>query len=98
MNYTQPIVKDYPMSNPITYVAIGVGALWLGSLCIKSAKSPDLQQHMERKHHKGLSRNNVDRQIDERNRVLGGKVPSNPDVPFYSNQNYNRRRRSKNFW
>lgn len=97
MNYTQPMISDFPYDNPVTKIACGVGILWLGYLAIKHAKGTDMEP-IQRKHFKGFSRNHIDKQIDQKNRALGGKVPSNPEVPFYSNQNYNRRRRSKNFW
>ena len=97
MNYTQPVINNFPYENPVTKAAALVGVVWLGFIAIKHAKYTD-QSPIQRKHHKGFSRNNVDHQIDTRNRAIGGKVPSNPDVPFHSNQNYNRRRRSKNFW
>ena len=97
MNYTQPMTYDFPYENPVTKIACGVAIVYLGFMAIKHAKGVD-QQPIQRKHHKGFTRNNIDEQIDSRNRSLGGKVPSNPSVPFYSNQNYNRRRRSKNFW
>ena len=97
MNYTQPIVNDFPMSNPVTKFALALGVGYLGFMAVRSAKYTE-QEPIQRKHHKGFSRNHIDNQIDEKNRLLGGKVPSNHTVPFYSNQNYNRRRRSKNFW
>lgn len=99
MNYTssQPIIQDYPYDNIFTKVACGVGVAWLAFIGIKHAKYAD-QLPQRRKGRQGLTSNNADLQIDSRNRAMGTKVLSNPDVPFHSRHNYNRRRRSKNFW
>ena len=97
MNYTQPVVQNYPYDNPFTKVACGIGALWVGFVAVNYAKRNE-QTPQRRKHRQALTSNKIDNALDARNRAAGGKVPANPDVPFYSRHNYNRRRRSKNFW
>lgn len=93
MNYTQPMISDFPYSNPVTKIACGVGVLWLGYLAIRYTKKDEDIIPNRRLNRKGVMNNILDKAIDEKNRVLGGPVPSNPDVPFYSRENYNRRRR-----
>lgn len=93
MNYSFPTISDFPYDNPVTKIAFGVGVAWLGYLAIKSSKAGDSIEPVRRKNRKGVMDGVIDKAIDEKNRVLGGAVPSNPDVPFYSRQNHNRRRK-----
>ena len=97
MNYESRPILNFPYDNPITKVAIGIGALWVGFIAIKHAKFSD-QQPVKRRARQGFTTGKMDHDIDKRNRAFGLPVPSNPDIPFYSRHNYNRRRRSKNFW
>ena len=93
MNYSNPMIYDFPYSNPVTKIACGVGLLWLGYVAIKSSKALDEVEPTPRKNRKGVMDGKIDRDIDKKNQVLGGPVPSNPSVPFYSRHNYNRRRK-----
>ena len=86
-----------PYDNPYTKAACVVGIVWLGFIGLKYAKRDDIGPQ-RRKNRQSITLNNVDKQIDKRNLAMGGKQPSNPDVPFYSRHNYNRRRRSKDFY
>ena len=92
MNYTQDIVQDFPYDNPLTKIACAMGVLWIGYVAIGYSKRTERLPE-RRKHKQAFGLNQIDKQLDSKNRALGGKVPSNPDVPFYSRQNYNRRRR-----
>ena len=92
MNYTQPVISDFPYSNPVTKIAGGIGLLWLGFVAIRSCRAEQGVTPIRRKNRKGVMDGAIDKAIDDRNRVLGGSVPSNPDVPFYSRHNYSRRR------
>lgn len=92
MNYTQNIVQDFPYDNPVTKIACAIGVLWLGYVVVGYSKRNERLPE-RRKHRQALTTNAIDNAIDARNRAFGGKVPSNPDIPFYSRHNYNRRRR-----
>ena len=94
MNYAGKATYNFPYENPITKTACAIGVLWLGFMAVNYAKRNERLPH-RRKTRQALTANSIDNAIDARNRALGGKVPSNPDVPFYSRHNYNRRRRSK---
>ena len=37
MNYTQPVIQNYPYDNPFTKVACGLGALWVGFVAVNYA-------------------------------------------------------------
>ena len=93
MNYSDTVIRDFPYSNPGTKIACGVGLLWLGYMAIKSTKAHENVTPVRRQNRKGVMDGKIDRAIDARNRALGGPVPSNPDIPYYSRQNHNRRRR-----
>lgn len=93
MNYEQPMIYDFPYSNPFTKIACGVGLVWLGIIALKSTKVLDEISPTPRKNRKGLMNGKIDKDIEQKNRVLGGPVPSNPNIPFYSRNNYNRRRK-----
>lgn len=97
MNYTQEAILNFPYSNPITKVAMCVGVAYLGYLGVRYAKQDD-GRPQRRKERQGFTTSHIDHAIDHRNHAYGGPVPSNPIIPFYSRHNYNRRRRSKNFW
>ena len=84
-----------PFDNPYTKVACVLGVVWLGYIGIRYAKKDGHDSPQSRKSRQALTANSIDKQIDGRNRAYGGKVPSNPDIPFYSRHNYNRRRRAK---
>ena len=86
-----------PYENPYTKVACAVGLAWVAYMGIRYAKHNDDTPHT-RKNRTSLTATSIDNQVDKRNRAFGGKVPSNPDVPFFSRHNYNRRRRSKDFY
>ena len=92
MNYTYPTISDMPYNNPITKIACGVGIVWLGYLAVRSTQVEESSVPRTKHRKGGLINNFLDRSIDEKNRVLGGRDASNPDVPFYSRHNYNRRR------
>ena len=97
MNYSQPIVQNFPYSNPITKVALCAAVAYVGLMAVKYAKKDDPSpQH--RRARQGFTSSKIDHKIDAKNRVFGTPIPANPSVPFYSRHNYNRRRRSKNFW
>ena len=93
MNYSNPKISDFPYDNPVTKIACGIGLLWLGFIAVRSTQTGDSITPIRRKNRKGVMDGKIDKDIDEKNRVLGGPVPSNPNVPFYSRQNHNRRRR-----
>ena len=93
MNYSNPTIYDFPYSNPVTKIAGAVGLLWLGYVAVRSTQTGDNITPVRRKNRKGVMDGAIDKAIDEKNRVLGGPVPSNPDVPYYSRQNHNRRRK-----
>ena len=87
-----------PFDNPYTKAACALGLVWVGYMGIRYAKRDDIGPE-RRKNRQSLTLNNIDKQIDSRNFAMGGKIlKSNPDVPFYSRHNYNRRRRSKDFY
>ena len=92
MEYSQSITQDFPYSNPITKVICGVGVVYAGYMAYKYAKASD-EDPQSRKGRKRFGLNKIDKIIDDKNRASGGKVLANPDVPFYSRHNYNRRRR-----
>ena len=94
MNYTGKVIRDFPYENPITKTACAIGVLWLGFIAINYAERNERLPE-RRKNRQALTSNAIDNAIDSRNRALGGKVTSNPSVPFYSRHNYNRRRRGK---
>ena len=97
MNYSQDPILNFPYSNPVTKTAMCVGAAYLVFMGIRYAKKDDgLPQ--QRRARQGFTTSKIDHDVDSRNRAYGVPVPSNPNVPFYSRHNYNRRRRSKNFW
>ena len=101
MNYTAPpssIIQDTPFNNPYTKVACGIGLAWLGYMGVKYAKKGESTEPQSRKSRQGFTSSKIDKSIDHRNHAFGKPVPANPSVPFYSRHNYNRRRRSKNFW
>ena len=100
MNYygNSGVLIDRPFSNPITKAACGVGLLWVGYTAIKYATKQNSTEPMQRRARQGFTTSKVDHAIDSRNKAFGKPVPSNPNVPFDSRHNYNRRRRSKNFW
>ena len=93
MNYRQPQIYNYPWDNPISKVAVAVGIGWLAYIAIARTKR-DERLPERRKKRQSLTANSIDLQIDARNRAFGGTVPANPDVPWYSRHNYNRRRRT----
>ena len=97
MNYTNDIVVDAPYNHPVTKVACAVGIAWLGYIAYNYSKK-DEDHAVSRKHRQNYTRNHIDKQIDGMNRIFGRPVKANPDVPHYSNKNYNRRRRGKSFW
>lgn len=97
MNFQQPMTYDFPYSNPVTKLACGIGVIWLGFVLVRHAKSADATPQ-RRKGREGFTTNVIDHAIDGKNRVVGKTVLKNLDIPFYSRHNYNRRRRSKNFW
>lgn len=97
MEFKQPMIEDFPYDNPVTKIACAVGLAWVGFILIRHAKSSD-QTPQSRKGREGFTMSKIDDAIDKKNRAYGTKVPSNPDVPFYSRHNYNRRRRSKDFY
>ena len=80
------------MDSTTKMAVIGVGVFGAYIAYNNIHKSKTAPQ--SRKHRKGFTANKIDHQIDNQNRVSGGRVPANPDVPFYSRHNYNRRRRS----
>ena len=99
MNYpSESIIQDTPFDNPLTKVACGIGLAYLAFVGIRYARKHGQSSPMSRKARQGFTSSQVDQKIDKRNRAFGGPVPANPDIPFYSRHNYNRRRRSKNFW
>ena len=95
MNYTQPMISDFPYSNPVTKIACAVGLLYVGYMAVRSTKVGDDITPVRRKNRKGVMDGVIDKAIDEKNRLLGGGVPSNPDIPYYSRQNHNRRRKGR---
>lgn len=92
MDYSQPITEDFPYANPVTKVICAVGVAYLGYMGYKYAKASD-ETPESRKGRKRFGLSQIDKIIDDKNRAYGGKVLANPDVPFYSRHNYNRRRR-----
>ena len=86
-----------PYGNPYFKAALAVGVLWAGIVAVRSTKFMT-PEPIQRKARQNFTTNKVDRDIDRKNRALGRPVPNNPDVPFQSRHNYNRRRRSKVFW
>lgn len=77
-----------------TFLKITTGSLaaWVLFVMVNRAKRND-QTPERRKHRQALTAGKVDIQIDSRNRVSGKRAKVNPDIPFYSRHNYNRRRR-----
>ena len=73
-------------------IALGMIVVWAGYIALNNTLNKQ-NEPSRRKHKQGLTANHIDHQIDQRNRVHGGKVPANLDVPFYSRHNYSRRRR-----
>ena len=96
MNYSQPMISDFPYSNPVTKIACAVGLLYVGYMAIRTTKVGDDITPVRRKNRKGVMDGAIDKAIDKKNRLLGGGVPSNPDIPYYSRQNHNRRRKGRN--
>ena len=86
------ITYQTPYDNIFTKVAFGAAILWVGFMGIKYAKYNE-QSPGSRKNRQALTATNIDHQVDRKNRAMGAKVPSNPDIPFFSRHNYNRRRR-----
>ena len=97
MNYTGDVIRNMPFENPYTKLAFGVGVCWLVFLGVKHAKAAD-DTPAKRRERKGWTTGKINHDIDKKNKAFGRRVPGNPNVPFYSRHNYNRRRRSKNFW
>ena len=92
MNYTTPTINNFPYDNPVTKVACAVGVGWLAYVLISRSKR-DSRLPQRRKQRQALTAGAIDNALDARNRALGGAVPANPKIPFYSRHNYNRRRR-----
>ena len=92
MNYSTPVIRNFPYDNPVTKFACAVGLGWVAYVAISSAKRDD-RLPQRRKDRQALTANDIDQAIDSRNRAYGGEVPANPDVPHYSRHNYSRRRR-----
>ena len=88
------VLYDTPWENPYTKAAIGIGVCWLLFIGVRHAKSNDMTPE-RRKNRQSLTANNLDTQIDARNRAFGGKIPIKSNIPFFSRQNHNRRRRTK---
>ena len=98
MNYrSENVVQNFPFSNPITKIAIFAGVAYVGFMAVNYAKKNDAKPQ-SRRQRQGFTSSHIDHKIDARNRAFGKPIPANPMVPFYSRHNYNRRRRSKNFW
>ena len=97
MNYASEVIYDFPFDNPVTKVACMLTVGYLAYLGVKYAKK-DEHRASPRRERKGFTSNAIDHAIHDRNIVLGGPVPGNPEIPHYSRHNYNRRRRSKNFY
>ena len=98
MNYYSPELVDMPFDNPITKIGICVAVTYVAYLGYKYVEKAKEDTPGNKRHRKYFTSNKIDNKIDHRNRFYGSSVPANPKVPFYSRHNYNRRRRSKNFW
>ena len=97
MNYYTDERFNVPFENPITKLACFLGVGYVGYLGVKYAMADD-RMPVQRRARQGFTTSKIDHDIDSRNKYFGRAVPSNPDVPHYSRHNYNRRRRSKNFY
>ena len=80
------------MSDTISKMAMYSGIAVAGYIAYNKVMNDDSKPE-KRKHRQSLTLGQLDKQIDERNNAFGKRVPANPDVPFYSRHNYNRRRR-----
>ena len=98
MNYYSEPLIDMPYDNPMTKVGMAVVAAYIVYLGVRYAEKGKEDTPGSRKSRARFSTNKIDNTIDNKNRYFGGAVPANPNVPHYSRHNYNRRRRSKNFW
>ena len=93
------IIRDNPMENPVTKFALYAGVAYVAFLLIRSKKAEDKEtpRHKHRQHY-GMGYNAIDQQIARNNRAHGGKVKANPDIPYYSRNNVNRRRQTKSIY
>ena len=81
-----------PANDPVLKLTACAFGAWLIYLCVNKGRK-DRQSPQRRKHRQAITAGSVDKMIDSRNFAVGKKVKSNPDLPFYSRHNYNRRRR-----
>ena len=80
------------MADTMTKIVACGGVALIGYITYNKVVN-DKSKPERRKHRQALTLSDMDSQIDNRNSAFGQKVPANPDVPFYSRHNYNRRRR-----
>ena len=73
---------------------VAIGGVALVSYITYNKVVNDKSNPERRKHRQALTLSDVDKQIDQRNNAFGKKVTANPEIPFYSRHNYNRRRRA----
>lgn len=85
------------MTDTITKATMFGGLALVGYITFNKVMNKENQPE-RRKHRQALTLSDMDNQVDARNQAYGQKIPSNPDVPFYSRQNYNRRRRPNHLW
>ena len=81
MNYSTPVVRNFPYDNPVTKLACAVGLGWVAYVAISSAKRDD-RLPQRRKHRQALTSNDIDKAIDSRNRAYGGRSPRIPTSPI----------------
>ena len=79
-------------TEPILQLCVAGLAAWGILIALRKSKK-NQPSAARRKHREAFTRNHVDNQIDARN-IYSKKLPKiNPNVPFFSRHNYNRRRR-----
>ena len=65
MNYSQPMISDFPYSNPVTKIACAVGVLYVGYMAIRTTKVGDDITPVRRKNRKGVMDGAIDKAIDK---------------------------------
>lgn len=80
------------MSDTMTKIVACGGVALIGYITYNKVVN-DKSRPERRKNRQALTLSDMDKQIDQRNNAFGKKVNANLDVPFYSRNNYNRRRR-----
>ena len=80
------------MADTMTKLVATGGIALIGYIAYNKVVN-DKSNPERRKNRQSLTLSDVDKQIDQRNSAFGKKVDANPEVPFYSRHNYNRRRR-----